>query len=68
MEAAIHHSDIELDDMEAGSGSALSAHSLNPDCMSLDPESTFQYSFPPPTLPLLPPAQMSSTTFNTNRK
>src|SRR5271169_4785964 len=42
-------SDIELDDMEAGSRSAHNADSLNPDSVSaLDPGSTFSYSFPAP--------------------
>src|SRR5271154_7123004 len=43
------HSDIELDDMEAGSRSAHNAESLNPDSVSaLDLGSTFSYSFPAP--------------------
>lgn len=60
-------SDVELDDMEAGSGGAPS---LNPDALG----SFFPYSFPAPntvpnaTSPLSSPAQISSTMLNTNRK
>ena len=69
-----NHSDVELDDMEIGSGSAHYAHSVNPNSPStLDPGSTFPCSFPAPNdvaYPLLPlpPAQISSTSLNINRK
>src|ERR1700678_3524107 len=62
-----NHSDVELDDMEIGSGSAHYAHSVNPNSPpTLDPGSTFPCSFPAPNdvaYPLLPlpPAQISST-------
>jgi hypothetical protein len=62
MEAGNNHPDVELDDMEAGSGSAHYPHSLNPDSMSPGP------TFPQTTLAnvafplaLLPPSQISST-------
>ena len=65
MEAG-NHSDLELDDMEAGSGSA--PH-LKPDNIStLDRDSTFPYLFPAPNIvpnaafPLFSPSQISSTT------
>lgn len=59
--------DMELDDIEAGSRSARYAHSLYP---NLDPISTFPWSFrgnhaPPP---LLPPTQISSTSLNTRKR
>ena len=76
MEAGNHHSDVELDVIEAGSRSAHYAHSLYPDSMSLDPGSTFPCSFRAPNsrseggnhVPplLLPPAQISSTSFSTS--
>src|SRR6201996_7701406 len=78
MEAGNHHSDVELDVIEAGSGSAHYAHSLYPDSMSLDPGSTFPCSFRAPNSrseggnhvppPLLPPAQISSTSLNNRRR
>lgn len=64
-------SDVELDEMEAGSGAAPS---LNTDAMSiLDPS---PYSFPAPNIvpnaaspfPLFQPAQIFSSFSNTNRK
>ena len=77
MEAGNHHSDVELDVIEAGSGSAHYAHSLYPDSMTLDPGSTFPCSFRAPNSrsegnhappPLLPPAQISSTSLNNRRR
>lgn len=75
MEAGNNRSDVELAEMEAGSGSAhylQPAHypnSLNPDSMSRGP------TFPQTTLPnvafpqaLLPPSQISSRVLNINRK
>ena len=78
MEAGNHHSNVELDVIEAGRGSAHYAHSLYPDSMSLDPGSTFPCSFHGPNSrskggnhvppPLLPPAQISSTSLNNRRQ
>jgi hypothetical protein len=72
MEAGNNPSDVELADMEAGSGSAHYLqpdhypNSLNPDSMSPGP------TFPQTTLPfpqaLLPPSQISSRALNINRK
>jgi hypothetical protein len=59
MEAGNNHSEVELDDMEAGSGSAHYPHSLNPDS-SMSPGPTFpQTTLPNVALPLalLPPSQ-----------
>ena len=78
-----NHSDIELDDMEAGSRSIHYTHS-DSTSSALDPGSAFSYSFPAPnsgseggshapSLPFplsfanLPPAQMG-TILNMNRK
>ena len=74
MEAGNQHSDVELADMEAGSRSAHSVHSLYPDTMSLDPRSTFPCSFPMPNLGsegrnhAPPPSQVSSTSLNNRRR
>lgn len=60
MEAG-HHSDVELDYIEAGSGSA---HSIDPAF-----QFSFQNSAPNAAFPLFPPAQVtSSTSLNTDRR
>ena len=74
MEAA-NHSDMELDDMEVGSGSVNSDHSgtvstNNLSHPALDPKSTFSYSFPAPNPGSksdnhVPPVSMQTTISNT---